>query len=42
MQPEATIDDVIATTLRYPDAAGAHAGEFVGRMNRLREIAASM
>jgi hypothetical protein len=41
MQPDATIDDVIATTLRYPGAAGAHAGEFAGRMNRLREIAAS-
>jgi hypothetical protein len=41
MQPGASIDDVIATTLRHPGAAGAHAGEFIGRMNRLREIAAT-
>jgi hypothetical protein len=41
MQPEATIDDVIATTLRHPGAAGPLAGEFAGRMNRLVEIAAS-
>jgi hypothetical protein len=41
MQPGATVDEVIATTLRYPGAAGVQAGEFVGRMNRLLEIAAS-
>lgn len=37
----ATIDGVIANVLRYADCLGAQANEFVGRMNRLLEIAAS-
>ena len=40
MEPEATIDDAIADALRYPGRPGVSADEFVGRMNRLLEIAA--
>jgi len=41
MQPDATIDEAIAEALRYADGLGELAGEFVGRMNRLLEVAST-
>lgn len=41
MAPGATIDGVIENVLRYADSLGGQADEFVGRMNRLLEVAAS-
>jgi ADP-ribosylglycohydrolase len=41
MQPEASIDDVIANALRFAHCLGPLANEFIGRMNRLLDVAAS-
>jgi hypothetical protein len=40
MLPEATVDDAVANAMRYADGQGEMAGEFVGRMQKLVEIAA--
>jgi len=39
LAPEATIDQVIANVLRYAGSLGRQASEFVGRLERLMEIA---
>jgi len=40
LTPGATIGQVVENVLTYADSLGSHAGEFVGRVNRLLEIAA--
>lgn len=39
MQPDATMDQVIENVLHHADSLGNHASEFVGRLNRLLEVA---
>ena len=41
MTPDATIDSVIQEVMRFPNAAGTYADEFMGRMKRLLEVAES-
>jgi ADP-ribosylglycohydrolase len=40
LAPQATLDQVIANVLRYASSHGAQADEFVGRLERLLDIAA--
>jgi hypothetical protein len=40
MLPGATLDQVIANVLKYADSLGHQATEFVGRLNKLLDIAA--
>lgn len=41
LMPDATIDRVIASVLRHAGSLGPQSGEFVGRMERLLEVAAA-